>query len=303
MNQNGKTIRLFLVDGSPLGIITAEIINWTGRVLTFPRGLLPEARKRGELGKTGVYFLVGADPQSLDGQLVYIGKSDDIASRLMQHDSDGDKDFFEKVAIFTSKDENLTIGHAGYLEFRLIKTVREVGLARLHNGNSSSEVSLPEAELCDMEFILQQLRTLLPALGFLFLQELPKPVTANKSPADTDSTFFELSYLNGSIKAEAYETEGRMVVLPGSTIRHPDQAAPSVNIGYTAQVRELLAKGKLKKDRTSRNVLNVVEDINFSTPSAASDLVCGASTNGRLLWKVKGTNVSYGEWRARKMDF
>ena len=34
---SGKTVRLFLVDGSPMGLITAEIMNWSGHVLVIPR--------------------------------------------------------------------------------------------------------------------------------------------------------------------------------------------------------------------------------------------------------------------------
>lgn len=30
----GRSIRLFLVDGTPNGLLTAEIMNWTGHVLT-----------------------------------------------------------------------------------------------------------------------------------------------------------------------------------------------------------------------------------------------------------------------------
>jgi len=33
----GRSIRLFLVDGTPNGLLTAEITNWTGHVLTGPR--------------------------------------------------------------------------------------------------------------------------------------------------------------------------------------------------------------------------------------------------------------------------
>jgi hypothetical protein len=32
-----RQIRLFLVDGSPMGMITAEVVNWTGKVLAGPR--------------------------------------------------------------------------------------------------------------------------------------------------------------------------------------------------------------------------------------------------------------------------
>lgn len=38
--MSGKQIKLFLVDGTPGGLSTAEITNWTGHVLTAPRSQL-----------------------------------------------------------------------------------------------------------------------------------------------------------------------------------------------------------------------------------------------------------------------
>jgi hypothetical protein len=36
-NIKGKSIRLFMVDGTPQGILTLEVMNWTGHVLMGPR--------------------------------------------------------------------------------------------------------------------------------------------------------------------------------------------------------------------------------------------------------------------------
>ena len=36
----GRTVRLYLADGAPTGIITAEIINWTGKAVSGPRARL-----------------------------------------------------------------------------------------------------------------------------------------------------------------------------------------------------------------------------------------------------------------------
>ena len=95
---HGKSIKLFLVDGSINGILTAEIINWTGHVLSAPRTKLLDLIQREECAKTGIYFLVGQDPEdSLPS--VYIGESDDVANRLKQHnrtEEAGGKDFWEK---------------------------------------------------------------------------------------------------------------------------------------------------------------------------------------------------------------
>lgn len=74
----GRSIRLFLVDGTPNGLLTAEIMNWTGHVLTGPRSKLSELVQRPECGRTGIYFLVGPDPDNSLRPLVYIGESDEV---------------------------------------------------------------------------------------------------------------------------------------------------------------------------------------------------------------------------------
>lgn len=52
---------LFLVDGSPQGLITAEIMNWTEHVLTRPRTKLAELVQSLESSRTGLYLVVGSD--------------------------------------------------------------------------------------------------------------------------------------------------------------------------------------------------------------------------------------------------
>ena len=39
-DRRGQTVKLFLVDGSAGGIVTAEIGNWTGHAVIAPRGRL-----------------------------------------------------------------------------------------------------------------------------------------------------------------------------------------------------------------------------------------------------------------------
>lgn len=105
MNQ-GRSIRLFLVDGTSNGLLTAEIMNWTGHVLTGPRSKLSELVQRPECARTGVYFLIGPDPDDPLRNRVYVGESDDVAQRLKQHnrsEDQGGKDFWERVCLVTSK--------------------------------------------------------------------------------------------------------------------------------------------------------------------------------------------------------
>jgi len=115
----GRSIRLVLVDGTPNGLLTAEIMNWTGHVLTGPRSKLSKLVQRPEAGRAGIYFLVGPDPDNSFKHLVYIGDPDDVGARLKQHnrpEEQGGKDFWEKVCIVTSKDPNLTKARVNYVK-------------------------------------------------------------------------------------------------------------------------------------------------------------------------------------------
>jgi hypothetical protein len=47
------TIKLFLVHGSPNGLRTAELSNWSGKAIAAPRTEIPELLKREELKNTG----------------------------------------------------------------------------------------------------------------------------------------------------------------------------------------------------------------------------------------------------------
>src|SRR5882724_5719750 len=53
----GKSIRLYLADGLPGGLLTAEIMNWTGHVVAAPRSDLAALLKRQETARTGIYIL------------------------------------------------------------------------------------------------------------------------------------------------------------------------------------------------------------------------------------------------------
>jgi hypothetical protein len=49
----GRSIRLFLADGTPQGLIIAEIMNWTGQALVTPRSGVAGLLRRAEAARTG----------------------------------------------------------------------------------------------------------------------------------------------------------------------------------------------------------------------------------------------------------
>src|SRR5262249_14533580 len=165
--MSGRSIRLFLVDGSASGLRTAEIGLSTIKALVIPRASLQQSSQRDEPRRTGVYVLVGTDSDNPGRKKLYVGEGDSVISRLAAHNKDPDKDFWEEAIVFTSKDQNLTKAHVRYLEARLISLAGEAKRATVANSTTPNEQGrLPEPDEVEMEEFITQSRLLLGTLGY-----------------------------------------------------------------------------------------------------------------------------------------
>lgn len=300
----GKSVKLFLADGTPNGILTAEIINWTGHVLSAPRSKLAELIQRDECTKTGVYFLISHDPENPLYPRVYIGESDDVANRLKQHnrtEESGGKDFWEKVCLVTSKDQNLTKSHIKYLESRLMDIAKQNGQCQLENGTAHNYSRLPESDIADMEFFLEQIQIVLPVLGYDFLKDLKRPSYQQylsktysfiEPEVDKTANFYLTSR---EVDANAQEIDGEFFVLKGSQVRK-DVSQP--NYTYMKNLRpRLFEKGIIDPGN-----FVFTQDYMFTSPSAASAVILGRASNGRTAWREVNTNLTYSEWQQKQVD-
>lgn len=298
-NITGKSVRLFLVDGTSQGLMTLEVVNWTGHILTAARSNIVELIKRDEMSRTGVYFLSGPDPEGrTDKTFVYIGESDNVGRRLVEHNKDTDKQFWERAYLITSKDQNLTKAHVKYLESRLIAIADESGQAKILNGNSPVFSKLPEADLADMEYFISQVRLVLPVIGLDILREKPRVSAVVRLPqqqdtADKDIPTFEIRGKKHNITAFGQQIGADFILLTGSETQ-PIWIGASDH-GYKNLQDSLIADKKIIIDAVSNKGI-VQEDIVFSSPSAAAAVVVGRSSNGRLEWKVKDTSKTYQDW-------
>lgn len=299
----GKQVRLFLVDGTAGGLITAEIMNWTGHLLKGKREQLSRIREREEARRTGVYFLLGEHPQT-GGQLAYIGQSDDVAKRLVHHDAK--KEFWNDVVVVTSKDTNLTSAHVRFIESRLVDLAQSIGRIPLENGNTpSGGADLPEADESDMNYFIEQIRIVLPVLGVdIFRGRTTKPqnahialqeaeaaeVDAAEEPPPHSPIFHLRRGKRIGVQARAQIIDGEFTMLQGSRIRSEmrqtrgklsasSQSAFDLRQATLKQMREdeiLVANGELGE---------LTRDVVFTSPSAAGAVALGqASLNGRVEW-------------------
>jgi len=288
----GRSVRLFLADGTANGLILAEVGNWSGKVLAAPRARLGELLKRSEASRTGIYILTGPDPLRPGGNVAYVGEADDVATRLRIHLRSGDKDFFDRVAIAVSSDDNLTKAHARFIESRLIKLVQQAGAVPLTNSTDPDFQRLPEADRADMEYFVEQLTLALPIVGFDLFRRAGQGSARGASDTE-DGVAFTFSTAGAS--ATAHETDDGFVVLAGSTARRtPTGTFPA---GYLALRDQFVADGKLT-DGPAPDLYTFSADVVFTSPSAAASIVAARSASGPREWKVEGTGQMYKDWKA-----
>ena len=269
-----KTIKIFLIDGEPNGLKTAELSNWVGQAIVIPRNKLKEIKQRPECNKPAVYFLVGKESEEALLPTAYIGEAENLWNRLSTHDSS--KDFWQTAVAFVSKDNNLTKAHVRYLESRCLSIANKAKRYDLENGTESSLPSLSEADMSEMEEFLENLKLLLSALGYPILHE----VVAREQKDASDPVFI--------CKGKDALATGRMtndgfVVYQGST------ATTNISNAVIDRNQKIIEKLLLNKylEKKGDNLYIFVKDYVFNSPSAASDIVLGNSTSGWKKWKTK----------------
>jgi hypothetical protein len=301
--MSGKQIKLFLVDGTPGGLTTAEITNWTGHVLSARRSDLAELLKRDEMQRTGVYVLLGDDEAAVGETRCYIGEADVVADRLRHHQRD--KDFWDRLVAITSKDTNLTKSHGRYLESRLISLATKAGRVSLENGTAPPLPALPEADASDMDYFVVQLQIVLPVLGVNAIRVRPvAPTLVLSSTSFATSPIFRLQNAKLSVDATAQQIDGEFTMLSGSAVVRSWDAIGKAEstirayASYRAQHDRLLADGSIVVEK---GLGRVTRDVVFSSPSGAGAVALGRSCNGRIEW-VSPDGVTFGAWESRGVD-
>jgi len=281
----GRSVRLFLVDGTPQGLRTAEVGMWTGQAMVAPRTELTRLGERVEIQNTGIYVLVGPSEDQSFETTVYVGEADDVWARLKNHDSK--KDFWTWVVVFVSKDDNLTKAHVRWLEARLVQEIRAAKLVQVMNGNDPGGGRLPEADQADMETFLENVRLLLPVLGLNVFTSVNR-----NSKSDLR---LRLTWDNAT--ADCIVEEGAFIIQKGSTARKKN--VDSLQPSYQNMRKRLVESGVLVPQ--GADLLVFTQDFVFESPTAAAVAVAGTSLNGRDMWKVAKTGESYKEWQQRQV--
>lgn len=293
----GRTIQLFLVDGTPSGLIIASIHGWTGSVLVATQSTFGRLLTRLEVDRTGVYILYGPDPKDMLGSRAYIGEADSVRERIGK--SASDHDFWETVVVITTSDQALTKSHVRYLEARLIEMTKTANRVALDNSQEPvvGRKYLPEADRANMETFLANLKVILPVIGLDLLKPkltLTAAPTAS-TPKTTDETRFEIHH-KSNVRAFAIETDGEFVVLAGS------QALKDTSYAHNsyARLKEDLIKQGILIPTADGKIYEFAKPYPFRSLSAAGSTILDRNTNGRKRWHVVNSKLSYHEWQEQK---
>lgn len=269
----GRKLTIYMLDGSATGPKTIEIGNWSGKAVFSPRAALKGLLARPEFDSPGVYFLRSQSGSYDFDESVYIGEAEELRARLKQHIADRD---FESMVCFLSKDEMLTKAHIKYLESRLISLSRDANSSFVENSNNSKVARISEADVSDMEYFLEQIRLILPAVGMNTLVVAAPHATSGVIPSSVTATY---KVKSKTIDATMVESEAGFIVKAGS------QASPttskSISEGWLKIRKKLIEAGVLGKHG---ELFIFHQDASFSSPSAASSVVLGRQAPGPISW-------------------
>lgn len=280
-----KTIQIFLPSGDPRGIQIASITTGITQVIEIPRALLADFQAMPDSRHVGVYYLVGEDEETGQAK-VYIGQTGLLGKRLNEHHIN--KEFWNRALVAISLTQSLTQTHALYLEWRSIQQANNAQRYNVMNGNAGTKPHTPAWLEADCEDIFETIRTLVSTLGQNFMESLAIPIARKSASPDSgdasnnDAELFYCYWQDEALATAQYTEEG-MVVLKGSKSRV--DGVPSFE-GASAYRRKqkLIAAGALILEG---NYYVFQEDILFRTPSGASDLILGRSSNGWLEWRTE----------------
>lgn len=268
----GKSIELFLANGTTESLITAELSNWNGKAIKIPRIEVNEC-KRDDIKGAGIYFLFCKEDDDSDS--VYIGEAENIKDRLVQHirdySSEKEKYYWNTAVLFVGRDLNKAL--IRYLENRLVEIARTSKRYLVLTKNTYRNTVMKESQIAAMEEFVDNIKILTSALGYKVLE----PMIQNDSAFGQDNETLHLNV--GSAQATAMITTEGFVLLSGSSVNEKT-SMKSLSAGMVKLRNKHLESGKVKNWKT-------VEDILFSSSSAAADFVLGYSVSGPITWKDK----------------
>lgn len=273
----GKQIELYLADNKIDGVVKIDVINWSGAALKVPRSELNTALLT-NAPQTGVYFLCCVDEDTGE-DAVYIGETGQMKQRLQQHVADyarGQEKFYWHTAIiFTGT--HLTKDRIQYMENALRHQATKCNNYKVLTKATHAAEPNNVGTLDSCNQFMAEIKVLLGLLNCRIYDE------DNRTGVNDDSTLY-CGDSKGA-KAYGYMSANGFTVLKGSTVSATVVKSFETH-NYYALRRKLEQNGTIKDGEFQKDYDE------FKSPSAASSVVLGRSSNGQIDWKsANGTTL------------
>ncbi len=267
----GKSIDLYLMDGTTSGRWQAKLANWNCDAYKIPRSELRNCEDIKDISGPGVYFLFGRD-DDYNRQFVYVGEGDNCRKRISQpHGFENDSCYWTEAVIYVTPDGFLNKAMIKYLENRFYTIVKDANRYIVKNGNTPTQSSLQRKTKDALEEFINNASLVMQALGHKVFEPLPSD---NDNATKADLLYFVRNQGKGGKAVGKIDSEG-FWVLKGSYIN------PEIASYLPSGVKKL--RSNYSKDIDKKGILK--RDICFGSPSYASAFVCGKNSNGLTEWK------------------
>lgn len=266
----GKTIRLFLVEGSTNGLISAELSNWTGKAFKIPRIKVKEYLAREEFKSPGIYILLGKNEKNEEA--AYIGEGEPVIDRIKDHLSK--KDFWNEVILFVSKDKYLNKASIKYLENRLHSIGDNANRYFIYNSNIPTMSGVSEAEQAELEEFLSNIKLLTSTLGHKIFENI------NETLETDNNKGIEFICKNnaGAYALGSPSTEGFIVFENAFFIK---ENQPSLPESIRNEKAKMIIDGVLIDNGS---LLILKKPYTFNSSSRAASMILGRSATGPGEW-------------------
>lgn len=273
MAMRGKSINLFLMDGTASGRIKCTLANWTGVAYKIPRTELDKCKERDDLKQSGVYFLFGSSDQTGEN-VVYIGQAgarkngEGILFRLQEHKRNPDKDYWTEAVVFTTSNNSFGPTEISYLENRFCNLATESNRYIVKNGNDPTSGNVTEEKESELEEFIDYAKIVMGTFGHRIFEPLIEiPLIPKVELVGIDNE--PMLYLKtAKANAKGRRTNEGFVIVSAS----PTKSCPDTILHLRKQYTE----------RVDNNILT--EDTLFKSPSAAAGFVTYGSANGLIMW-------------------
>ena len=275
MAQRGRTISLYLLNGSVTGIIKYTLPNWTGVIYKIPRTELDNCKSRADLQQSGVYFLFGKSDETGESG-VYVGQAglrkngNGLLGRILEHSRNPEKDYWTEAVAITTTNNSFGPTEISYLENQFTQLAKNANRYIVKNGNDPNSGNITEEKESELEEFIDYAKVVMGIVGHKVFIPLDEVID------NTPNENVVMLYLKKrGAEATGLLTSEGVVVCKGSKI----------NTTPTPSCPDWIKN--LRKEYTSKINENFIltDNIVFPSPSAASGFCVFGADNGRLSWK------------------